>query len=91
MSSTSPPGAPAIKLYGANWCPDTRAARNFLESLGVAYQYIDIDRNRQAAEWVRAHGGGRQVTPTLDIQGTVLVNPPAPRLEDALRASGIVS
>ena len=79
-----------ITVYGADWCEDTQATLYHLDSLGVQFQYIDIDQDPQAKEWVKQHNAGRQRTPTLDVQGQILPVPDEPRLEDVLRARGLM-
>ena len=38
-----------VKVYGADWCEDTRHAREYLDRLGVQYQYVDIEQDESAA------------------------------------------
>jgi len=78
-----------ITVYGADWCEDTVATRHDLDSLGVKYRYIDIEQDPAAQEWVKRHNGGKQKTPTLDIDGQVLVEPERRELELALKRNGI--
>ena len=43
-----------VLVYSTSWCPDCRAAKRFLDSHGIAYTEIDIDRDEAAsAEVVR--------------------------------------
>lgn len=80
-----------IKLYGADWCPDTKHTRAFLEQQGVAYDYVNIDHDRTAAKWVMEHNNGKEKKPTLDVKGQVLTAPSDAQLTEALRSQGIVS
>jgi mycoredoxin len=80
-----------VTVYGADWCEDTQATRNHLDSLGVAYRYINVDQDPGAADWVKQHNDGKQRTPTLDIQGRIVVEPDERELEYALRGSGLMS
>lgn len=79
-----------VKVYGAAWCEDTQATLYHLDSLGVQHRFIDIDQDPQAKEWVVWQNGRKQRTPTLDVQGMILVEPEEPRLEDVLRAKGLM-
>lgn len=79
-----------VKVYGAEWCEDTHATRNHLDSLGVQYDYLDVDRDARAKQWVVDQNGGKQKTPTLDIGGTVLSVPDERDLEEALRGKGLM-
>jgi glutaredoxin len=75
----------AIKVYGADWCHMTTDTLAHLKHLGVAYEYIDIERDKKAAAWVRAQNHGKERKPTLDINGTILIEPDNEELEETLR------
>ena len=79
-----------VKVYGADWCEDTQATRNHLDSLGVAYQYINVEEDSKAEEWIKGQNGGKRQTPTVDIQGKILVEPEEGELEEALRGRGLM-
>lgn len=79
-----------VKVYGAERCEDTQATLYHLDSLGVQHRFIDIDQDPDAMAWVVQQNGGKQVTPTLDVQGQILSVPDEPRLEDILRAKGLM-
>ena len=34
-----------VKIYGADWCHDTKDVRAFLQKREVNYDYIDIDNS----------------------------------------------
>jgi len=57
-----------VTMYGVTWCGDCRAARKFLDSHGVEYTEIDIDKDRAAsAELVQQVG--KRAVPQLVIDG----------------------
>jgi glutaredoxin len=57
-----------VQVYATKWCPDCRKARNFLDSHGIEYTEIDIDRDSEAsAEVVRRMG--KRAIPQLVIDG----------------------
>jgi mycoredoxin len=80
-----------VKVYGADWCEDTRHAREFLDRLGVQYQYVDIERDEAAAGWVREHNDGKERKPTVDVAGQVLSEPTDHDLTSALRERGLMA
>ena len=80
-----------VKVYGADWCEDTQATLNHLDSFGVPYQYVNVEKDPRAQDWVKQQNGGKQKTPTLDIDGQVLVEPDERELEQALRGKGLMS
>ena len=80
-----------IDIYGTDWCEDTQHTRQHLESLGIGYQYINIEQDADAAEWVKRQNDGTQKTPTVEIRGLVLSEPSNGELDTALRAKGLLA
>lgn len=80
-----------VRVYGTQWCEDTDATRHQLERLGVPYTYHDIDREPEAAEWVKEMNGGQQITPTLSILGEVVAEPDEQELTQVLRSTGLLA
>ena len=80
----------AIKVYGANWCPGTRATRAHLKLLKLPYDYIDIDHDREAAAWVASQNDGKERKPTLDVAGEVLTAPSDEELDEILQEKGFL-
>ena len=81
----------AVKVYGADWCGDTRHTRELLDSLGVKYDYVDVEQDAQASEWVKEHNGGKERKPTLDLSGQILSVPTDHELVSALRELGLMA
>jgi mycoredoxin len=75
----------AVKVYGADWCHMTNDTLSCLKRLRVEYSYINIERDPEAAAWVRAQNDGKEKKPTLDIDGTVLTEPDDEELAETLR------
>jgi mycoredoxin len=80
-----------VKVYGADWCGDTRQTRAFLDRLGVAYEYVNIEEDAGAAEWVRGRNDGQERKPTVDVAGQVLSVPTDHDLTAALREKGLMA
>lgn len=81
----------AVKVYGADWCGDTRHTREFLDGLGVAYEYVDVEQDETAARWVKEHNDGKERKPTVDVGGQVLSVPTEHELVGALRELGLMA
>ena len=79
-----------VEVYGADWCGDTRRTRRHLEHLGVTYQYINVEENPQASEWVKQQNNGKERKPTVKIGEQVLAEPSNGELEEALRQGGLL-
>jgi len=80
-----------IKLYGADWCGDSRRTRRHLESLGVPYDYINVDNDEAAEFWIKKQNNGKRQTPTLDMDGKVLIEPTDAELDQALKQQGVIT
>lgn len=73
-----------IKVYGADWCPMTHRSIQHLKHRGMPFQYIDVEQDPAASEWVKNQNGGREKKPTIDIDGRVLSEPTNEELDAAL-------
>lgn len=79
-----------VEVYGADWCGDTQRTRQHLDSLGVAYRYVNVEEDRQASEWVKQQNDGKERKPTVKIGGQVLAEPSDQALDQALRQEGLL-
>ena len=57
-----------VEFYATAWCWDCRQARQFLDSHGIQYTEIDVDRDHEASAEVLRRVGKRAV-PQLVIDG----------------------
>jgi glutaredoxin len=64
-----------IKMYGADWCSDCINAKSFLNSKGIPFEYIVITDNDDAIAFLEKINNGKQIIPTLDIDGEIYTNP----------------
>ena len=80
-----------VKVYGADGCGDTKRTRAFLDGLGVAYEYVDIETDESARAWVRRHNDGKELKPTVDVAGQILSVPTDHDLTGALRERGLMA
>jgi glutaredoxin len=77
-----------VKVYGADWCGDTQRSLRRLDALGVAYDYVDVEQDAQAARWVTEQNDGKERKPTIKIGEQVLSVPSDEELERVLRSTG---
>jgi mycoredoxin len=75
-----------IKVYGTEWCGDTKRTLSYLDGLNVEYDYIDIEKDNTAAEWVKSQNGGKELKPTLIIGSKILAVPNEDELDAALNS-----
>jgi glutaredoxin len=73
-----------VKVYGADWCPLTTRALNHLKQLGVPFEYINVEEDPAASEWVKRQNNGKELKPTIDIDGVILAEPSNRELEAAV-------
>jgi len=78
-----------VTVYWRPGCPYCGSLRRGLRRAGVATEEIDIWSDPQARAFVRAHADGTETVPTVDIAGTVLVNPSARRVAALAAEAGI--
>ena len=72
----SPQTAEKIKMYATTWCGDCRLAKRWFDSHGIAYDYINIEEDDDAAELVLKVNNGMRSVPTIIFpDGSVLVEP----------------
>ncbi len=75
----------AIRMYGANWCPDCRRAKTFFGEQRVHYDYVDVELHPEAmAEVERINQGMRSIPTILFPDGTILVEPSNTQLAEKL-------
>ena len=65
-----------IKIYVTTWCGDCRMARRWFDAHGIPYEYINIEEDAKASEFVtRVNGGYRSVPTIVFPDGSVMVEP----------------
>jgi mycoredoxin len=65
-----------IKIYGTAWCPDCARAKQVFAKHKVAFEWIDIEKEKNAALYVEKINGGFKSIPTIVFSdGSVLVEP----------------
>ena len=78
---------PKIVMYTRPGCPDVARASYYLRRKGVKWDEVDIEADPDAKAQVIAWTG-REVTPTLWIGDTMLVEPGEAEITAALAKAG---
>jgi glutaredoxin len=73
-----------VKVYGADWCEDTQRTREHLEELNVRYEYINVDHDKSAEAWIKQQNHGKRKTPTVDLDGKILIEPTNEQVDEAM-------
>lgn len=80
-----------VKVYGAGWCSMTTRTKSYLDELGVPYEYIDVEQDSAASEWVKSQNGGKEKKPTVDVAGEVISEPANSELKELLEKQGVLN
>ena len=74
-----------ILMYGAEWCGDCRRSKRFLDSINVAYEYVDVEAVASASDKVIEINGGQRSIPVIIFEdGTHLTEPSDAALKSKL-------
>jgi glutaredoxin len=80
-----------VTVYGTDWCEDTAHARELLDKLHVSYDFVDIETDEQAREWVKQRNEGKEKKPTIKIGNEVLSVPEDIEIKNALQRADLLS
>jgi len=65
-----------ITVYGAHWCPDCRRSKQFLGEHQIPYDWVDIEQDPQAEQFVIEKNNGKRIIPTITFaDDSFLVEP----------------
>ena len=56
---------PEITVYGAHWCPDCRRSKQFLSEHQIPYNWVDIEQDKEAEQFVIEKNEGKRIIPTI--------------------------
>ncbi len=79
-----------ITMFGAEWCGDCRRSKKLLDTLGVDYDYIDLEAVDDAASEAEAIAGRKNIPVIAFPDGTHQVEPTDPDLHAKLTALGAI-
>lgn len=80
-----------IRMYGADWCGDCRRTKAQLTELGVDFEYLDVEANADYKAKAIEISGKPNIPVVVFADGTHIVEPSNPDIEDILRSSGLIS
>lgn len=73
-----------LTLFGADWCPDCRRAKNYLDDNHINYQFIDVDKHDWATDKVESINNGKRIIPTILLDDTPHTNPDNAKIKTLL-------
>ena len=80
-----------IRMYGAQWCGDCRRTKSQLDSLGVEYDYLDVEHDDALRDEAIAISGRQSIPVVVLPDGTHMVEPSNPDLEARLKELGVIA
>jgi len=80
-----------IVMYGTPWCGDTIRAKKVFEEFNVEFEWIDINKDKNAEETVKKINNGNKSVPTIIFPDeSILVEPNKPTLIAKLKTLNII-
>ncbi|HOO64561.1 MAG TPA: glutaredoxin domain-containing protein [Synergistaceae bacterium] len=80
----------SVRVFSTKTCPWCVRAKQYLEGLGVEFDYIDVGANREMAMEMVNRTGQRGV-PVIEINDTFVVGFDQHRIDEALQAAGLIA
>ncbi|GAA1811589.1 mycoredoxin [Nesterenkonia flava] len=77
-------------MFGADWCRDCRRTKAQLDELGVAYTYIDLEAEPDAAQVAQEISGRMNIPVVVYPDSTHHVEPSNDDVETKLRALNLL-
>ena len=82
--------AAQITIYGTSWCAFCHTEMQWLDKLGIAHVYKDIEADKAAYEELMSKNGGNyQGVPVTDVAGDIVLGFDRPRLQASIDKHGI--
>jgi mycoredoxin len=78
-----------VIVFGTDWCAGTQMVRRYLDRLGIAYSYQDMDADPEAESRVRWWTGGDASHPTMLVGSDILIEPNLAEIQSALVKNGL--
>ncbi len=82
---------PDVIVYGTDWCGLTKALRNYLDMIGLRFEYQNVEQNPQAETAVREMNGGKLKFPMVVVGEKTMKNPSLEELNKALNAYDLLN
>jgi mycoredoxin len=79
-----------LTMFGAEWCTDCRRTKKQLDSLGVAYDYVDLEADPAAADVAREISGRTSIPVVVYPDATFHVEPSNADVEEKLRELALI-
>lgn len=78
-----------VTIYGAEWCPPCHAVKAYLKSRNVAYDYVNIDEQREKGREISQRTGWSAI-PIINIGEEYILGFDRPKIDAALQANKLI-
>jgi glutaredoxin 3 len=78
-----------VAIYGAQWCPPCHAAKAYLNSRNIAYDYIDIDTQQDRGREIAMKTGWSAI-PIIKIGEEYMLGFDRPKIDAALQENKFI-
>jgi glutaredoxin 3 len=79
----------SVIIYSASWCAFCHMAKEYLKSLKVPFDEVDVEHDRDAATRL-VQKTGQAGIPVLEIGQETIIGFDRPRIDSALRANKLI-
>lgn len=80
-----------VILYSTEWCGFCKTEKQYLEHLGVEFEYKDIDADKEAYDELMAKADGNfRGVPVTDIDGELVLGFDRGKIDKLLKEKGII-
>lgn len=83
--------APALRMYGAEWCGDCRRTKRQLTELDIAFDYVDLEADPAAAAEAQGISGRTNIPVVVYPDGSHHVEPSNAEVEAKLRELSLLA
>jgi len=74
-----------LTMYTTTWCGYCRRLKSQLDSAGIGYDEVDVERVPEAAAFVESVNGGNRTVPTVVFpDGSAATNPSLAQVQERL-------
>lgn len=77
-----------ITMFGAQWCGDCRRSKSLLDTLGVDYDYVDLENEADGADRAQAISGRTRIPVIVFPDDSHVVEPSDAQLHAKLQEHG---